>query len=438
MKHPLKVSKIYLFKLSIPIFFANLAIPLVGLVDTGLMGHLSSTKYLVAVSISSSVISMVFWSFGFLRMGTVGLVAQSLGRGDYRDIVSTTLRNLIIALFFALIIISLRDIIISLIKDFFETSDETQILIKKYISIRILSAPAELIMYVLIGLYLGLQRTFTSSFLITFFSITNIIFSTYFVISLNLEVYGVALGTVLSAYLTAFIFLISTYFFIKKQFNIIPRLNKILITKKIIKLFSINFDIFIRTIFLTFAFLWIPYQGSKLGEDYLAANSILIQFILMASFFLDAYAFSTEGVVGYTIGRKAKKSFLQAVSNSFKLSFFTGLMISVVYLFFFKNIISTLTNIDYLIFLSFNFAFWVMVIPPVASFCYQFDGIFIGASQTAELRNSMIISVVLFVLFSIYLIDNLGNHGLWLSLLFFMIIRALTLNFYFPKILRKF
>ena len=438
MKHPLKVSKIYLFKLSIPIFFANLAIPLVGLVDTGLMGHLSSTKYLVAVSISSSVISMVFWSFGFLRMGTVGLVAQSLGRGDYRDIVSTTLRNLIIALFFALIIISLRDIIISLIKDFFETSDETQILIKKYISIRILSAPAELIMYVLIGLYLGLQRTFTSSFLITFFSITNIIFSTYFVISLNLEVYGVALGTVLSAYLTAFIFLISTYFFIKKQFNIIPRLNKILITKKIIKLFSINFDIFIRTIFLTFAFLWIPYQGSKLGEDYLAANSILIQFILMASFFLDAYAFSTEGVVGYTIGRKAKKSFLQAVSNSFKLSFFTGLMISVVYLFFFKNIISTLTNIDYLIFLSFNFAFWVMVIPPMASFCYQFDGIFIGASQTAELRNSMIISVVLFVLFSIYLIDNLGNHGLWLSLLFFMIIRALTLNFYFPKILRKF
>ena len=438
MKHPLKVSKIYLFKLSIPIFFANLAIPLVGLVDTGLMGHLSSTKYLVAVSISSSVISMVFWSFGFLRMGTVGLVAQSLGRGDYRDIVSTTLRNLIIALFFALIIISLRDIIISLIKDFFETSDETQILIKKYISIRILSAPAELIMYVLIGLYLGLQRTFTSSFLITFFSITNIIFSTYFVISLNLEVYGVALGTVLSAYLTAFIFLISTYFFIKKQFNIIPRLNKILITKKIIKLFNINFDIFIRTIFLTFAFLWIPYQGSKLGEDYLAANSILIQFILMASFFLDAYAFSTEGVVGYTIGRKAKKSFLQAVSNSFKLSFFTGLMISVVYLFFFKNIISTLTNIDYLIFLSFNFAFWVMVIPPIASFCYQFDGIFIGASQTAELRNSMIISVVLFVLFSIYLIDNLGNHGLWLSLLFFMIIRALTLNFYFPKILRKF
>ena len=438
MKHPSKISKIYLLKLSIPIFFANLAIPLVGLVDTGLMGHLSSTKYLVAVSISSSVITMVFWSFGFLRMGTVGLVAQALGRGDYRDIVSTTLRNIIMALFFALIIIALRDLIISLINDFFETSDETQILIKKYISIRILSAPAELVMYVLIGLYLGLQRTLISSFLVTFFSITNIIFSTFFVISMNLEVYGVALGTVLSAYLTVFIFLTSTYFFIKKQFKIIPKLSRLIVTKKIVKLFSINFDLFIRTLFLTFAFLWIPYQGAKLGEDYLAANSILMQFIVLAAFFLDAYAFSTEGVIGYTIGRKAKKSFLQAVSNSFKLSFFTGLIISIVYLFFFKKIISTLTNIDYLTFLSFGFAFWVILIPPIASFCYQFDGIFIGASQTTEIRNSMILSVVLFILFSIYLIDNLGNHGLWLSLLFFMIIRALTLNFYFPKILRKF
>ena len=438
MRHPSKISKIYLFKLSIPIFFANLAVPLVGLVDTGLMGHLSSLKFLVAVSISSSVISMVFWSFGFLRMGTVGLISQALGRGDYRDIVLTTLRNIVIALFFSLIIIVLKDVILHFVKYFFNTSEETQVLIKKYISVRILSAPAELIIYVLIGLYLGLQRTLTSSLIVTFFSITNIIFSTFFVINMNLEIYGVALGTVLSAYLTLFVFLISTYFFIKKRFNIIPRLNKVIVTKKILKLFSINFDIFIRNLFLTFAFLWIPYQGSKLGEDYLAANSILIQFIIIASFFLDAYAYSTEGVVGFAIGRRSKKSFLQAVSNSFKLSFFTGLIISIVYLFLFKHIINALTDIDYLIFLSYGFVFWVILIPPIASFCYQLDGIFTGASKTSEIRNSMVISVVLFILFSVYLIENLENHGLWLSLLFFMVTRSITLNFFFPKILRKF
>jgi len=255
---------------------------------------------------------------------------------------------------------------------------------------------------------------------------------------MNLEIYGVALGTVLSAYLTLFVFLISTYFFIKKRFNIIPRLNKVIVTKKILKLFSINFDIFIRNLFLTFAFLWIPYQGSKLGEDYLAANSILIQFIIIASFFLDAYAYSTEGVVGFAIGRRSKKSFLQAVSNSFKLSFFTGLIISIVYLFLFKHIINALTDIDYLIFLSYGFVFWVILIPPIASFCYQLDGIFTGASKTSEIRNSMVISVVLFILFSVYLIENLENHGLWLSLLFFMVTRSITLNFFFPKILRKF
>ncbi len=438
MRHPSKISTIYLLKLSIPIFFANLAVPLVGLVDTGLMGHLGSEKFLAAVSISTAVISMIFWSFGFLRMGTVGLVAQALGRGDYREIVMTATRNIMLGLFFALILIGSKDVIIYFINNFFETSEETKLLIKKYISVRILSAPAELIIYVLIGLHLGLQRTFTSSMLITFFSITNIIFSSFFVVSMNLEIYGVALGTVLSAYLTVIIFSINTYFFIKKNFNIIPRFNKILVTKKIFRLFSINFDLFIRTLFLTFAFLWIPYQGAKIGEDYLAANSILIQFIMLASFFLDAYAFSTEGVVGFTIGRKAKKSFLQAVSNSFRLSFVTGLFISIIYLFSFKHIIGALTDLDYLIFLTYGYSFWVILIPPIASFCYQFDGIFIGASQTSEIRNSMVISVILFILFSIYLIDNLGNHGLWLSLLFFMIIRSITLNFYFSKILRKF
>jgi len=437
-RHPAKISKIYLFKLSLPIFFSNLAIPLVGIVDTGLMGHLSSQQFLAATSVSTSVITMIFWSFGFLRMGTVGLVSQSLGKGDYREIVLTTLRNLIIAVLIAFIIISLQYRIMFLIEDFFQTSEELQFLINKYISIRIFSAPAELIIYVLVGLHLGLQKTGTASLLIIFFCITNIIFSTFFVMNLNLEIYGVALGTVLSSYLTIFVFLTYTYFYIKRNFNIIPRFSSLLIRKKIFRLLNINFDIFIRTVLLTFSFLWITYQSSRLGEEYLAINTILIQFIILASFFLDAYAYSTESVVGFAIGRKSKKSFLQAVSNSYKLSFFTGLMISIVYLFFFKEIINSLTNIDYLRFLSYGYVFWIVLIPPIASFCYQLDGIFIGASQTSEMRNSMIISMIVFVVLSLYLIENLDNHGIWLALLFFMTIRSLTLNFYFSKILNKF
>ena len=155
-------------------------------------------------------------------------------------------------------------------------------------------------------------------------------------------------------------------------------------------------------------------------------------------FFLDAYAFSTEAVVGYTIGRRSKNSFLAVVSNSFKLSIFSGLIISVIYLLSFQFIVNLLTDLDYLKFLVFNYFFWIIIIPPIASVCYQFDGIFIGASQTAEMRNAMIVSGVLFIISSQLLVSNFGNHGLWLSLLFFMIMRSITLNYYFNRILKNF
>ena len=438
IRYPAIISKSYLFKLAMPIFFSNLAIPLTGLVDTALMGHLENEKYLVAVSISTVVMTMVLWSFGFLRMGTVGLVAQALGRGDYREIVSTTSRNFIIAIIIGIIIIFCQKFIINLIIYFYKPQALTSSLINDYISIRVFSAPAELIMYILVGFYLGIQRTKISSLLIIIFSLLNIFFSLYLVLNQGLKINGVAFGTVLSAYLTIIAFSTYTYFFIIKNFKLIPNFKKILIKKKLIKLFNINFDIFIRTILLTFSFLWISYQGSILGEDYLAANAILLQFIMVSSFFLDAYAYSIEGVVGFSLGRKVKKSFLLAVRNSFELSFITGLLIALLYTFYYRSIINIITDLEFLRFFSYEYVFWVILIPPVASFCYQFDGIFIGASQTTEMRNAMIFSVLLFVLLSFHLTKILGNHGLWFSLLVFIIIRSITLNFYFYKILKRF
>lgn len=438
MSISVQTSKSYLFKLSIPIFFSNLAIPFAGLVDTGLMGHLDSEKFLAAIGISTSVITMIFWSFGFLRMGTVGLIAQALGRKDYNEITYTLIRNLILAFFIGLLIIFFKDSVLFLVKTFFSISDETFVLIYKYISIRILSAPAELIIYVLAGYYLGLQKTNISSLMISIFCFGNAVLSSILVINYELEIFGAAAGTAIAAYTTVIIFLILVYFQLRKKFKALLTYKKIFKLSRLIQLFNINFDIFIRTIFLTFSFLWVTYQGSKLGEDYLAINTILMQFIILASFLLDAYAFSTEAVVGYTIGKRIKSYFLTVVLNSFKLSIFSSLVISVIYLLTFQLIIDELTNLDYLKFLAFNYIFWIIIIPPVASICYQFDGIFIGASQTAEMRNGMVISVALFILSSELLVSNFGNHGLWLSLLFFMIIRSVTLNYYFNRILKKF
>ena len=438
MKHTKNITKSYLFRLSIPIFFSNLAIPLVGLVDTGLMGHLSNEKFLAAISIATSVVTMIFWSFGFLRMGTVGLIAQSLGKNDWNEIILIFVRSLIIAFLIGIFIMLLKSPILFSIEYFFKTSQETQLLINRYISIRLLSAPAELILYVLTGLYLGLQKTKIASLGISIFCIGNIILSSIFVIHLNLEITGAAVGTVISAYITVIIFSLFSFFYLRNRFYGKLITVKIFNPNKMIRLFNINFDIFIRTFFLTFSFLWITYQSAKLGENYLAVNTILMQFIMLASFFLDAYAFSTEAVIGYTIGKKSEKTFLQAVTNSFQLSIISGFIISLIYLFFFEFIVSQLTNLDYLRYLAFNYFIWVVIIPPIASLCYQFDGIFIGASQTAEMRNGMILSVIIFITSSHFLVNNFGNHGLWMALLLFMVIRSITLNYYFNRILKKF
>ena len=431
-------SKSYLFQLSIPIFFSNIAIPFVGLVDTGLMGHLNSERYLAAISIATSVISLVFWSFGFLRMGTVGLVSQSLGRNNYNEIALIILRNLSIAFIIGFLILLLKNPILFFVEFFFKVSEETQQLINQYVSIRIYSAPAELTIYVLAGLFLGLQKTNVSSLLISIFCFGNAILSTILVTVYDLEILGAALGTVISAYASVIIFLIYAYLTLKDKISIRLNRSKIFNTKKLLTLFNINFDIFIRTIFLSFSFLWVTYQGSKLGENFLALNTILMQLVMMAAFFLDAYAFSTEAVVGYTIGKRSKKSFLEVVKNAFQLSFLTAIIISTLYLIFFETIISQLTDLEYLRYISLSYIVWILIIPPIASFCYQFDGIFIGASQTADMRNGTIVSVILFILSSEFLISIYGNHGLWLSLLFFMIMRSISLNYYFKNILRRF
>ena len=437
-KYSSKFSKKQIILLSIPVFFSNLAIPLVGMVDTGLMGNLGETKYLAATSIATSVMTMIIWSFGFLRMGTVGIVSQAYGKGDYREIVKTLLRNFVIAIMIALTIIIFKPLIYNSIQYFFNTSQETQELINTYLSVRVFSVPAELIIYILVGFYLGIQKTKISSSLIIVLSILNIVLSSLLVLTYNLNIFGVVLGTLIASYVTLIIFVIFTYNFITKKFKIIPKFEKLIVKSKLLKLFNINLDIFIRTLFLTFSFLWVTYLGSKLGEDYLAVNTILMQFIILAAFFLDAYAFSTEGIVGFTIGRKNKSSFLSVVKNSIQVSFFSALLISFLYLIFFKDIINIITDIEILRFISYKHIFWIIIIPPIASFCYQLDGIFIGASQTREIRNAMVFSVLLFIGISIYLTRFFENHGIWFSLTLFMILRALTLQFYYKKILRKF
>jgi len=322
-----------LLHLSIPIFFANLAIPLVSIVDTGLMGNLENASYLTATSIASSLFSMIFWSFGFLRMGTVGITAQAHGSNQYNEIVDLVIRNITFVIVISLLLIFLQHFIFNFGLQIFDLSNDTEKYYKDYFNIRIYSSFGELTIYVITGLFIGLQKTKTSSVVVGFFSVTNIIFSLFFVLYFNLNVTGVALGTLVSSTLTSFIFLIYTFFELNKLTNINLDIKKIFNVKKIQNIFNINFNIFIRTVLLTFSFLFFTYLGNTISEDVVAANTILINLIFLSAFILDAYAFSTEGIVGYSIGSKNITLLRNVIKNSFMLSASTGLLISLLYFF---------------------------------------------------------------------------------------------------------
>ena len=433
-----KSSIKYILKLSIPIFFANLAVPLVGIIDTSLMGNLEELSYLSATSIAANLFSMIFWSFGFLRMGTVGMVSDAFGQNNFKEITNILLRNLLFVLFLSLTLIILQNFILLLSLKIFSLSNDTSELFRQYFKIRIYSAPGELTIYIITGLFVGLQKTKISSLAVGFFSILNIILSIIFVTKYDLNIKGVAYGTLISAAITSLIFLVYTFWYLNKISIINIDIRKLLNLKRIKEIFNINFNIFIRTILLTFSFLWFTYLGSQIGEKFVAANAILINLVFLSAFILDAYAFSTEGIVGYSLGRKDLRLFKSIVKNSFILSSITGLMISILYLIVHEKIIFLMTDIYSIRVLSLDYSIWLILIPFISSFCFQFDGIFIGASQTKELKNAMIFSVFLYLIISSILVDYFSNTGIWISLCIFMVLRAFSLFYYLDRIYLRF
>ena len=227
-----KSSIQYIFKLSIPIFFANLAIPMVGIIDTALMGNLGSLSYLSATSVAANLFSMIFWSFGFLRMGTVGMVSQANGRNDHSEISNIVIRNLLFVLTISIIVIVIQNLILNLSLKIFDLSEITKDLYEQYFKIRVYSAPGELTLYIITGLFVGLQKTKTSSFVVGFFSILNILISVVLVTKFDLNIKGVAYGTFFSALITSIIFLIYTFWYLSKYAKIEIKFAQILNLKK--------------------------------------------------------------------------------------------------------------------------------------------------------------------------------------------------------------
>lgn len=425
-----------IWRLAGPIILANLSVPLLGAVDTAVMGHLPDAKFLGGVAVGAIIFNFIYWGFGFLRMGTTGLTAQAFGAKDGNELRAVFSRALMLAGAIGLLLWIIQFPLIWAGMTLFDASAEVEELARAYFQIRIWSAPAVLANYCLIGWFIGVQNTRAALILQVVLNGTNMILDLVFVLGLGMTVAGVAAATVFAEYATiavGFILMRRTY----RTIGGTGLGTNLFDPSKLKRLVALNFDIMIRTLCLIAAFAIFTRQGARYGDATLAANAVLLQFQQFLSFGLDGFAHAAEALVGGAIGAKDQQGFREAVKLTGIWAVLVAVLYTVVYAAAGGPIIGMLTDIEEVRRIADQFIIWLVISPILSVWSFMLDGIFIGATRTAEMRNAMIASLLIFLASVWLLTPSLGNHGIWLSLLLFMIVRALALAVYYPRIERS-
>ena len=422
-----------ILKLAIPNIISNLTVPLLSSVDTALMGHMENVYYLGAIAVGGMIFNFIYWGFGFLRMGTTGLTAQAYGKRNDRESIFILSRALIVALILSLILIICREFIVNFSFLLFDASPEVEQYGRIYFSIRIMAAPATLSLYAFTGWFLGMQNAKYPLYLALITNALNIAFNLFFIKIYGMDVDGVALGTVCANYLgliSAFLLFFKSYFKLTSYLSIKLVFDWISFRK----FFQVGRDIFIRTLILIFAFSFFTAKSAEAGDLILAANSILINLWAVMSYGIDGFAFAAESLIGRYIGARDEQRLKTAVRNIFGWGIGLGIIFSLAYLLFSEQILAIFTNNAGVKAQARQLMIWTQLAPLIGSFCFVWDGIFIGATATKAMRNTMIICIFIFYLPVYYLGKEVfGPHALWLALSFFMFARGITLTFYYKR-----
>lgn len=420
-------------RLAIPNIISNLSVPLLGAVDTALVGHLDEVYYLGAIALGGMIFNFIFWGFGFLRMGTTGITAQAFGEHDKTESVMTLVRALLVAGIFSALILLLQTFIADLSFWLVEATEEVEDYTRIYFDIRIYTAPATLGLYAINGWFLGMQNARYPMIVTVVLNVLNIILDVFFVYSMNMHVDGVAWGTLIARYVGLTLAVILLVYKYRSWLKAYVR-EKLLELEPVKKFFSVNRDIFIRTLCLIFTFSFFTAKSAEFGNVILAANTILLQLWMIVSYGIDGFAFAAESLIGRYTGAGDSRKVKQAVKYCFIWGIGIGLGASLTYALLDRSILSLFTNQQDVIDTAMLFFAWTIAGPAVSSFCYIWDGIFIGATATVPMRNSMIIATVL-VFLPVYGIGvyYLGNHALWMAMTLFMIARGAVLSLFAPK-----
>jgi len=424
-----------------PIILANIAVPLLGVVDTAVIGHLGQTAPLGAIAIGAQIFSFLYWGLGFLRMGTTGLTAQADGAGDETEVRASLGRALLIAVALAALLIALQRPLSAGAFVVFDTSDEIERLARSYFSIRIWGAPATLVGYAVLGWFIGLRDSRSVLVLQVFLNTLNIVLDLLFVVGFGWGVRGVAVGTLIAEWSAALLALALVTLRLRSRGSLrrapAVSLASLLEPRPLLATLRVNQDIFLRTVLLISAFAWFTRQGARAGDTILAANHILLQFLAFSAFLLDGFAFAAEALVGQAVGRDSRPQLQRAVRLSSTLAITTAAATTVAFALLGTTIVDALTNVSAVRQAAQRFLPYAVLHPIVGVWCFQLDGIFIGATRTADMRNAMIVSFAAYLAVWWLLWAALENHGLWIAFLLFFVARGVTLGVRYPALLRS-
>ena len=424
-----------ILSIAVPIMISSVSTPLLGVVDTGVMGQLPDPAYIGAVALGALIFNFLFWGFGFLRMGTTGLTAQALGAADAAEIRAGLGRAALIAFVAGAGLIALqwpiREVAFALI----EGSPQVETLARDYYDIRIWAAPATLTNYAVLGWFIGLGRARVALVLQLVLNLTNIALDAFFVLALGLGVKGVAIGTVVAELVAAIVGLAIAARHLRGLGG--PwNFARLMAPERIRRTIAVNRDIMIRSAALIFVFAWFMAQGARQGDTTLAANAVLMNFIAVAAFFLDGLAFSAEALVGRAIGSGNREGLTAAARMTTWWAAGIAMLASLLFAVLGTVAIDALT-IDPAVRASARIYLpWAAASPLVGVWCFQLDGIFIGATRTAQMRNAMLLSLAIFLV-AWWMLVPFGNHGLWASFYVHYAARTATLLYCYPALVRS-
>lgn len=411
-----------------PAILSNISIPLLGLVDAAILGHLGSTHYLGAVAIGGALLSFLYWGFSFLRMGTTGLVARAMGAGDPERALLVLAQSAVLALAIAGLVILLHPLWLGVGFRLMSPRPELEALANSYTTIRIFSAPAVLLTYAIVGWFIGRQDTRWPMLIVVTTNIANIALDFLLIIGLGLNSDGAAIATVMAEYLGCGLALLAVWRKLpaRPTSAFFARLKN---PGAYARLLRSNRHLFLRTVSLLFSFAFFTAMSNRLGNETLAANTLMLQLLMLAAYGMDGFAFAAEGLAGTRLGARDLVGFFAAVRRCSLWCAGTAGVMSLVFYLFANPLFSLLTDISGVKQQMSIHYLWLVILPLVAAPSYLLDGVFIGSAETRYMMITMLFSVLIVYLPAWYLSQGWGNHGLWLAFTLFNASRGLSLYY---------